>query len=86
MLTNIVPLALLATLGTAGAALSNTSAGTIADISAITGDVTLENGMEFRFDDEDTGKLDNFKPGDRVSVGYITVGDDIRGLSISPLK
>lgn len=81
----ITPLALVATLGTAGAALANSTDGTIAEVSGITGDVTLENGMAFRFDDDRADRLETFKPGDRVSIDWIAVGDLKEGRQISPV-
>lgn len=84
MRTLMKPLALMASLGAGGAALGDSTSGTIADVSDITGNVTLENGMTFRFTEENSDILDNFKPGDAVAIEWIAVGDRMEGRQISP--
>lgn len=84
MRTLISPLALIAALGAGSVALADSTTGTIAEISPVTGDVTLQNGMAFDFTEADADMLDTFKTGDRVSIVWSTVGDSMQGRQISP--
>lgn len=82
----IAPLAVLTTLGTAGVASADTTMGTVAEVNGSTGELTLENGMAFEFADADADRLDTFKPGDMVSVTWVSVGDSREGQTVSPVS
>lgn len=69
----LFPLAIVAALGTAGAALANESTGTIKMIDEASHTVTLTDGSAYVFPNkkEMTAALESFKAGDHVKITWV---------------
>lgn len=63
---------------------ANEMTGVVADADATTGALHLANGMTVDLADNAGAEIDTFKPGDTVSIEYVSVGDELRALSVSP--
>lgn len=63
---------------------ANEMTGVVADADATTGALHLANGMTVDLAADAGDEIENFKPGDTVSIKYVSVGDEIRALSVSP--
>lgn len=82
----IMPLTLVAALGTASAASAATSTGTIDAINPAQMTVTLSDGSVYAFPDTSDAatRLANFKPGDEVVIHWIHVGTALDATAMSP--
>jgi Protein of unknown function (DUF1344) len=78
----LVPLALVAALGVAGAASAATSVGAIQAINPGAMTVTLDDGSLYHF--TNAKAFANFKVGDEVSINWEHAGTAMDANSISP--
>ena len=82
----LLPFGLAAVIGTAGAAMANTTTATIAAVFPGSGVVTLTDGRTFFLPAGDQEKIESLLPGDRINISWTEVTNGSVATAVQPVN